>query len=381
MSKEDKEFLTDDIFDTENNNQNTDVDSLEENSGNTEEILWENSDVAESDISNEADNMDTVKENNEYSSQFGELNEFVDNNTTTEDNTISQKQSKPLSTKSVAIIAVIAILAVATIALGVYFLLFNNSIKSGAWIPVTIDKTTNEIVEPEDDTINQYYKFTDTDMIVYYSNSYATSESTCKITYKDNTFIMNDGTNLTINYEVSGNLIQGKLLTLTISGIEEQPITFKWSPNAKTSKLTGPEFTKNDKILGYWKHEMEGAIIYKEFTEDGITNEYAVYEGTCQNYSQMYNFDGKNLITLSPDSTNLGTEEKNEVTIDGDKLTLYLEGVPYEFTKSSKEEYEKFKESAIAGTYEYPTLDFSQYEIMTEATTEPTEAVTASATE
>lgn len=386
VSKENKDFLTvDDIFGTENDSQDTNVNSFEENSENTENFSFGNSDVTNSDIPNEA-----VEQNSGYSSQFGELEDLVDNSTNTEDSTVSQNQNKPSSKAPVVIIAVVAILVVASIALGVYFLFFNNnsnSIKSGAWVPVTIDETTKEIVEPEDETVNQYYKFTDTDMTVYYSNGYAANEQTYKVTYKDYSLTINDGQELTFNYMISGNFIQGKTLTLTIPGYDDQPMTFKWIPNAKKSELTGPEFTKNDKIIGYWKFEMPGNIIYKEFTEDGVTNEYATFQGTCQKYSQMYNFDGENLITLSPGSSDMsgeikpGTEEKNEVKIDGDKLTLYMSGIPYEFTKSSKEEYEEFKEASISGTYEYPTIDYSQYEIPTETTTDATESVKVPVTE
>lgn len=383
MSREDKDFLTDDIFDTQNDNQNTDVDSLEENS---EEILWGNFDETKSNISDEADNFEKMEQqNNSYSSQFDEIGEFVYNGTDTEESAISQKQSKPLSTKKITIIAVVAILAIATIALGVYFVCFNRSIESGVWIPVTIDEKTNEIIEPEDKTVTQYYKFTDKDMIIYYSNGYAENESSYEITYeKDNTIVVNDGTDFAFKYDVSGNLIEGKLLTLTVAGVEDQPITFKWSK--ETSGLTGPDFTKNDEILGYWKYDSGNNIVYKEFTKDGVTNEYAVHRGTCQKYSQKYNFDGENIVTLSPGGTDVygtaiepGTEEKNKATIDGNKLTLYVSDIPYEFTKSSKEEYEEFKAAAIAGTYEYPT---EEYQVTTEAITEvvtelATEAVTA----
>ena len=404
VSKEDKDFLADDVFDNENDNQDVDVDSLEnENSEDTgeiaqtsEEVLNENSDMADSDISNEVDGGENEEDTNGYSSQFGELEEFVENSTETdsEADVASKKQSKPLSTKQISIIAVIVIVAVAVIGLGAYFIFFNNSIKSGAWIPVTIDETTQEVIELEDETTKQYYKFTDTEMIVYYSNSYAANESSCEIIYEGNTFVMQDGTSLTLTYDVSGNIIQGKFLTLTIAGYEDQPLTFKWSSNVETPELTGPEFTKNDEIIGYWKYSNGSNIVYKEFTEDGVTNEYTAYEGTCQKYSQMYNFDGENVITLSPGGTDIygttidpGTEETNQAVIEGDTLTLYMSSIPYEFTKSSKEEYEEFKSSAVAGTYEYPTVDYSQYEVATtetateETTEEATETVTETASE
>lgn len=400
VSKEDKDFLADDISDNENDNQNDDVNSLDEKiegaenvSQTSEEFLCETSDKAESSILNEVNNeVDDVKEaeeDNGYSSQFGELDEFVDNSADIDSDMKSKKQSKPLSTKQVLIIAVIVIVAVAVIGLGAYFIFFNNSIKSGAWIPVTIDETTQEVIESEDDTIKQYYKFTDNEMVVYYANSYAANESACEISYEGDTIVMQDGTNLKLTYDISGNLIKGKYLTLTIAGYEDQPLSFKWSSNVETPELTGPKFTKNDKILGYWKYSNGSNIVYKEFTADGFTNEYTAYEGTYQKYSQMYNFDGKNVITLSSGGTDIygatvepGAEETTQAEIDGDTLTLYMNSIPYEFTKSSKEEYEEFKSSVIAGTYEYPTVDYSQYEVATtETTKDTTEKTTEGTTE
>ena len=111
----------------------------------------------------------------------------------------------------------------------------------------------------------------------------------------------------------------------------------------------------------------------------------------------MYNFDGENVVTLAPGGTNMygetidpGTEESNPAVIEGDKLTLYQSSVPYEFTRSSKDEYDAFEKAVMDGTYEYPTTDMSQYETATEAETveyelveptEATEAVTEEATQ
>lgn len=383
VSKEDKDFLADDDFENGAEDQNP-VSSERESTESDEEVVAEE----KADESSCEDNED-ITDDNGYSSQFGELEEFVDNSTDLENASVAsaEKKRKSLSTKQISIIAVVAIVLVAVIALGAYFVFFNNSIKSGAWVPVSIDETTQEVIESDDETTKQYYKFTDTQMVVYYANGYATSESSCNITYDGNTFVMQDGTGLTLTYEISGNLIKGKFLTLTIAGYEEQPLTYKWSPNVDIPELTGPEFTVNEEILGYWKYTNGSNIVYKEFTEDGITNEYTAYEGTRQKYSQMYNYDGENITTLSPGGTNLygetvdpGTEETNQAVIEGDTLTLYQSSIPYEFTRSSKEEYEEYESAVLAGTYEYPTVDYSQYEVDTEvATTETTEEVTTEA--
>ena len=122
-----------------------------------------------------------------------------------------------------------------------------------------------------------------------------------------------------------------------------------------------------------------------------------VYPGMKQVSIQKYNFDGKDIVTLSPGGTNMyyeqikpGTEEKFSATIEGDKLIVNQSGAPIEFTKATKEEYEKFEAEALAGTYEYkedPTIDYSQYEelateLSTEETTDSaTEAVTEEITE
>lgn len=397
MSEKEKDFLTDDCFDDENDTQNKKALSLnkEDTEGTQQEFEEEKPSVEASDEekSNIFDEIEDVTEGEGYTSQFGELEEFVDGSTAEAEATTESKK-QPMSTKKLAIIAVVAILAVAVIAFGVYYAFFNKSIKSGVWVPVQIDETTQEIVEPEDDSTKQYYKFTNKGMIACYGNGYALSESFCELKYDANSFVMQDGSNLTLNYEVTGNLIEGRYMKLTIAGYEDQPITYKWAPFVKIPKLTGPEFTKNEAIIGYWKFESGSTVAYKEFTEDGFTNDYVIYPGMKQVSTQKYNFDGKNLVTLSAGGTNMyyeqiepGTEEKYEATVEGDKLIVTQNGYPIEFTKATKEEYDEFEASALAGTYEYPTVDYSQYEelaseMTSEGTTvDATEAVTEEITE
>lgn len=329
----------------------------------------------------------------EYTSQFGELEEFLeDYDTVTEEagDVKSENTNNTTSTKKTAIIAVVAVLLVAVIALGAYFLFFDRSIKFGVWVPVTLDEKTNEYVELNE-TIKEYYKFTDTEMTQCFGNEYATSITKTAIEFHDNTLKINDSTGLTVQYSVSGNMIKGKYLTLVIPGYEKEPITYKWTLSVKMPKHKGPEFKKNDSILGYWVLTNDyGEKVYKEFTEDGTTNEYTAYKGTEKFYSQKYNFDGENIITLSPGGQDVngqeitsGTEDKNKAVLDGDTLTLYQYDMPFTFKKSSKEDYEKYRDSVLAGTYEYPTADLSQYQIPTEiVTTElTTEAVTEAVTE
>ncbi len=329
----------------------------------------------------------------EYSSQFGELEEFLEDydtvNEEAEATAINAK--KGLSTKATAIIAVIAVLLVAIIALGAYFVFFNNSIKMGVWVPVTLDEATQEYVETDQDGVKQYYKFTNTHMIYCFGNEYASSCSESEIELADGSIVMKDGSSFTLNYEVTGNLIKGKYLTLVIAGYEDQPLTYKWKIAEKMPEHQGPDFTKNDEILGYWVYtNAYGENVYKEFTDDGVTNEYTAYQGTVKSYTQKYNFDGENVITLSPGGTDLygaeiapGSEDKNQAVIDGDTLTLYQYEMPYEFKKSSKEDYEKYRDAVLAGTYEYPTEDLSQYELSTEVVTTEltTEATTEATTE
>lgn len=397
MSEKDKDFLSDDFFEKENDDQSNEVDALENEE--TEVAQQESQDEFFADSLDEKesyifDKLEKNTESNSYESQFGELEDYVDSSAdeNAEADTAESKK-EPMSTKKLAIIAVVSILVVATIALGVYYAFFNKSIKSGVWVPVTIDETTQEVVELEDESTKQYYRFTNKGMEVFYGNGYATSESSCNLTYNANSFVMQDGSNLTLNFEVTGNLIEGKFMKLTIAGYEDQPITYKWAPFVKIPDITGPEFTKNEDILGFWKYENGSTVVYKEFTDDGYTNDYVIYSGMKQKSTQKYNFDGKNIVTLSPGGTNMyyeqiepGTEEKFPLTIEGDKLTVDQNGVPVEFTKATKEEFEKFEAEVLAGTYEYkedPTIDYSQYEeLPTESSTEATtDSVTETVTE
>lgn len=397
MSEKDKDFLAKDCFDSENDDQSNEVNSLENE--DTEVAQQEPADSIDENESNIFDELEKDTESEGYESQFGELEDYVDSSSdeNAEAEVTTENKKQPMSTKKLAIIAVVSILVVAIIAFGVYYAFFNKSIKSGVWVPVTIDEATQEIVESEDDSTKQYYKFTDKGMEVYYGNGYATSESSCELTYNANSFTMQDGSNLTLNYEITGNLIDGKFMKLTIAGYEDQPITYKWSPFVKIPDIEGPEFTKNDDIVGYWKYENGSTVVYKEFTDDGFTKDNVVYPGMKQVSIQKYNFDGKDIVTLSPGGTNMyyeqikpGTEEKFSATIEGDKLIVNQSGAPIEFTKVTKEEYEKFEAEALAGTYEYkedPTIDYSQYEelateLSTEETTDSaTEAVTEEITE
>lgn len=398
MSEKDKDFLTDDCFDDENDSQNKKALSLDkEDTESAQQEFEEESSVetSEEEESNIFDEIENATEGEGYESQFGELEDFVDDNTDeVEAESATESKKQPMSTKKLAIIAVVAILAVAVIAFGVYYVFFNKSIKGGVWVPVQIDEATQQIVEPEDESTKQYYKFTNEGMIACYGNGYALSESSCNLEYNANSFVMQDGSNLTLNYEITGNLIEGKYLKLTIAGYEDQPITYKWAPFVKIPELTGPEFTKNEAIVGYWKFESGSTVAYKEFTEDGFTSDYVIYPGMKQVSTQKYNFDGKNLVTLSAGGTNMyyetiepGTEEKYEAKIEGDKLIVTQNGYPIEFTKSTKEKYDEFEASALAGTYEYPTVDYSQYEelaseMTSEGTTvDATEAVTEAVTE
>ncbi len=329
----------------------------------------------------------------EYTSQFGELEEFLeDYDTVTEEATpTTKKASKSLSTKATAIIAVIAVLLVALIAFGVYFLFFNNSIKSGMWVPVKLDETTQEYVETAEEGVEQYYKFTDTKWIACGGNDYASSYSETDAVLTDSTLEMKDSSKMIFNYTITGNVIKGKYLTFTIPGYDDEPLTFKWKPSVKMPKQNGPEFKKNESILGYWLYTdpYYGMNFYLEFTDDGEFNEYTADTGFVSITSQKYNYDGENIITLSPGGVDAynqeikaGTEIKEKAVVEGDTLTLYQNEIPFTFTRSSKEDYEKYRDAVLAGTYEYPTADFSQLQIPTEiVTTEATTEATTQVTE
>ncbi|MEE0264126.1 MAG: hypothetical protein UD936_00715, partial [Acutalibacteraceae bacterium] len=187
----------------------------------------------------------------EYTSQFDELEEFLEDydNVSSGEITPAENTSKGLSTKSTAIIAVVAVLLVAVIALAAYFIFFNKSIKSGVWVPVNLDEATQEYVEIDEEGVKQYYKFTNSEMIYAYGNEYAASYSQSTIELESDKFVMKDSSNLILNYEVTGNVFKGKYLTLIMAGYDDQPLTYKWKFSVKMPKHKGPEFKKNDDIL------------------------------------------------------------------------------------------------------------------------------------
>lgn len=321
---------------------------------------------------------DEQTENDTYSSQFSELEGYVDDYNSSDfqgevsDCVVAEITKKKMSPKKLGAIIGIIIAILAILGVAVYFIFFNNTIK-GSW---AIDNNGTKI----------YYTFTNDTLDMSVSNGYMHETMSYPIKHNDdNTISLLEAGQVyqKMIYSVEGNLIQGKKLTLSYEGYEQSETVFDfvWAPEAVT--LKGPEFTKNDQIIGYWK-STDGYTSFMEFTDDGSIHNYFVSAAYYDDVEWKYNYDGKSIVTISAGTTDEagnvtgeGEETTVSATIKGDELTIEnsnnTDGITQKntYVRSTKEEYEEFKKNTLAGKLD-PALDSSVIatEITTEATTE-----------
>lgn len=317
-----------------------------------------------------SDNKDD--ESNSYSSQFGELEDFVDDYSSEDfDGKVAEstlpKQKKKIKKSTLITTIVIAVVVVAALAVGAYFVFFNNTIK-GVWVM-------------EDSDMKIFYTFTDDELVMSVDTEYMSESMSYQLSYKDEgTYCYMSAGNIsqTYNYEISGNLIFGKTLTISSADYQEaEPLVLTYAFAKDNVEMKGPDFTKNDSIIGYWKfsNPMYGYDSYMEFTDDGTVYNRAVTPLYTDILSFKYNYDGKQITTLSSGGTNssgetveAGSESKMDAVVKDGKLTITSNGYDTVYEKSSKEDFEKYKASVLDGTYEAPTM--SMEDIMN-ASTEP----------
>ena len=279
-----KPFTTEAPEDTE---KSSDINSEKSDDSNKEDILSEFS----------YDDDDDEK----YTSQFGELEDYVegyDKNDFTE-KTLAEteaKNKKKMKASTKVTIAIITLIVLSALAASVYFVFFNNTIK-GKWVVNQTDDNTGQ-------TSSAYYNFGDNYLEVISYDDYIYQKNTyTDVKYEDNTFsIIQDGqVIIKFLYDVRGNLIQGKTLTMTIDGYGDDgkfDMTNTWEiPGAES--LKGPEFKNNDSILGIWKKDDSavsyGYIEYVRFDDNGFMTQYSGYNSRIVETIQKYNFDGKNI--------------------------------------------------------------------------------------
>ncbi|MEE0930516.1 MAG: hypothetical protein UIM53_05905, partial [Acutalibacteraceae bacterium] len=263
------------------------------------------------------------------------------------------------------IIIVVAVVIIGLV-VGAYFVFFNNSIQ-GTWM------------EEGEDGVNTYYVFKGNSFEIISGNEYTTQKSV----YSDVQF---DGSTMSImaygevymrfTYSVSGNLIQGKTLSLTMEGYESSgAIELKNAWNVDVpQELSGPEFKKNDDIIGVWKGtNTDGYIEYIIFDENGNMTQFMGDNSRMNETTQKYSFDGSQINMKYEDQ-----EYSLTASVEGDKLQIttinqytYTEMI-VEYEKTTQEEYEKILSSLEARNCEIPTV--AATEVSTSSTETTSEA-------
>ncbi|MDY2855548.1 MAG: hypothetical protein SOT38_00375 [Oscillospiraceae bacterium] len=312
----------------------------------------ENTDFAEenleAEVAENAETEDTAKsddDSQEYSSQFDELDDYIsEDNPDSSKNDIA-KPKKKMKTSTIITIVVIVAVVLAIIGGAVYFIFFNNTIK-GIW-KYTQTGTDGTVYET-------YYEFKDNELVLSMSTEYMSEEMTYQISYSDNSFnyMYNGAVQQSFKYEVTGNLIQGKKVTISYgTGGQTQELTYEmFKPE---TELKGPSFKKNDSIVGYWKTtNMYGMDSFMELTDDGFIHNYTITPIYTDVMTFKYNFDGKQIITLSSGGTDssgntveAGSESKMDASVKDDKLTISNGSYDTVYEKSSKEEMDKYRDS------------------------------------
>lgn len=360
----DTDIIEDNVTEATDSTEVSDI-SVSINKEDDTEVVEENPE--ENSDENNTDCNSSDSENPEYTSQFGELEGYVDGyekndfeGGVTED--VMPEKKKKLGRKAIVSIIVVVAIVIIGLAVGAYFVFFNKSIQ-GTW------------VEEGESGVNTYYVFKGDSFEIISGNEYTTQQSV----YSD---VQIDGDTVSImaygqvymrfTYSVSGNLIQGKTLALTMEGYEESgAIELKnaWKVEVP-EELSGPEFKKNDYIVGVWKGTAEeGYIEYVTFDENGNMTQFMGDNSRMNETKQKYSFDGSKINMKYEDQ-----EYSLTANVDGDKLQIttidqytYTEMV-IEYEKTTQEEYDKTMKSLKERNCEIPTA--APVEVVTSAESE-----------
>lgn len=357
-----KDIIEESVTENVDNTEISDA-SVSNTAEDSSEAVAEN--VEESNSNDESEN----NEASEYTSQFGELEGFVEGYEKNDFDgevavDVMPEKKKKIKQKTLITIIVVVVIVIIGLAVGAYFVFFNHSIQ-GTWM------------EEGEDGVNTYYVFKDNSFEIISGNDYTTQKSV----YSD---VQYDGSTMSImaygqvymrfTYSVSGNLIQGKTLSLTIEGYESSnAIELKnvWSVDVP-QELSGPEFKKNDDIIGVWKgSDTNGYVDYIMFDENGNMTQVMGDNSRINETKQKYSFDGKQINMKYEDQ-----EYSVTASVDGKKLQItsfnqytYAETI-MNYEKTTQEEYNKVLSSLEARNCEIPTMP------ATEASTSSTEAAT-----
>lgn len=350
--------------------------SLEKPNDSVEEVI----EVEET--SEEETDENQATESEEYTSQFGELEGFVENYNPENAGQTLEKQKKPVNKKKLAIILGVVVVLLAVIAVAVYFVFFNNSPK-GVWV-------LNETSEDGSTAQQVYYKFNDGSLETVVGNDYMTQTTVySKVNYGNNAFSIVGGDTddyiQNFSYTMSGNLIQGKTMEFSFDKYPDEKTSIVKVDNVGVpTELKGPKFKLNKDIVGVWKNTAKsGYLEYLVFDENGYLTEKSV-DSKYYNAerTQRYNYD-KSQLTMSSEG------EDYNVPAEIRKGKLYItstnmytgEAYEIEYEKVSDSDYKKFKEELSACSVEIPTDDLVVHSSQTEDETGTEESSKASTTE
>lgn len=226
----------------------------------------------------------------------------------------TKKKRKRRIDKPVVIAFFIVLLSV--VVLVCWQVLFDTNIK-GSWK-----------LEFEEDGKNYSYGFTFGENNTFsqsfggikYSGTYTLDPSASTLSIKSVTF-GNENVNTQFQYEVSGNVFDGKTLVLTNAANNKLPFVNSepFEPDIKKYD----DFKPDDKLTGIWlyKNDDTGYSYTFTFHKDG-TYEY-LYDGVSY-YGAYKVKDGVYTYNITSDD---GTVNENQFNyaVDGDKLTVYTD--------------------------------------------------------
>lgn len=344
------------------------------------ENILEETDLIE-EIEEKTVKEETVEEQSEnYESQFGELEDFTEDDNKNDDiETKTKIGKKSINKKKVRIISVIVAVIVIVLAVGVYFVFFNKSPK-GIWV---YEGNT------EEGAVNVYYNFSDNSLETVSGDEYVTRKATYyNINYDKNSFNLNlSEENVSkIVYNISGNMIKGRTLSFYFESSPDQKTELKSinSMDDVPTELKGPEFVKNDEIIGVWRNTSKSGILeFIVFDDKGYMTQSQIISNTYSTEAtQRYTFDGKKVNMKYNES-----EYDTPAYIKDGKfyITSYspytYEEITLEYEKISEDEYNSIKKDLEnGGPIEIPTDDLVVHSSEEATSNTKSEAVTEATT-
>ena len=284
----------------------------------------------------------------DYEPQFGELENFMeDDNKDSDIATETKVNKKPINKKKVTIISVVVAVIIIALAVGIYFVFFNKSPK-GIWVSEG---------NTEEDTVDVYYKFTDNSLETVSGDEYVTRKATYyNVSYEKNAFnlILSEENASKIVYDISGNMIKGRTLSFAFESSPEEKTELKSvsSMDGLPTELKGPEFVKNDDVIGVWRNTSKSGVLeFIVFDDRGYMTQNQIISNTYSTETiQRYTFDGKQ-VNMQYNGSDYNTPayiKDGKFYITSYNPYTYAE-ITLEYEKISEDEYNNIEKDLNNG--------------------------------